>query len=313
MRGEHQEFCEKGNDMLGIIPACAGSTASLTFAKLLKEDHPRMRGEHPPPPRTLSLNAQSSPHARGAPLENVLVVVAIGIIPACAGSTTARRCPACATWDHPRMRGEHLKITSAKWLIVGSSPHARGALIDHKDRLLVVGIIPACAGSTLIERASHARMRDHPRMRGEHMGYKYIGKLSQGSSPHARGALPLLSKRKKHQRIIPACAGSTPLVPYLAVDVGDHPRMRGEHGLFLFVATAAAGSSPHARGARLDVLLELRDEGIIPACAGSTELLPRERAGGCGSSPHARGARRHDDGRESGLVDHPRMRGEHTI
>ena len=47
MRGEHQEFCEKGNDMLGIIPACAGSTASLTFAKLLKEDHPRMRGEHP--------------------------------------------------------------------------------------------------------------------------------------------------------------------------------------------------------------------------------------------------------------------------
>ena len=39
-----------------------------------------MRGEHPPPPRTLSLNAQSSPHARGAPLENVLVVVAV-IVP----------------------------------------------------------------------------------------------------------------------------------------------------------------------------------------------------------------------------------------
>ena len=189
MRGEHQEFCEKGNDMLGIIPACAGSTASLTFAKLLKEDHPRMRGEHPPPPRTLSLNAQSSPHARGAPLENVLVVVAIGIIPACAGSTTARRCPACATWDHPRMRGEHGLMSSSNFATKGSSPHARGApsfyhvsvleAVDHPRMRgehaammmavrVALWIIPACAGSTQSDQCAYHLGWDHPRMRGEH-------------------------------------------------------------------------------------------------------------------------------------------------
>ena len=71
-----------------------------------------------------------------------------GIIPACAGSTTASRSRSGASWDHPRMRGEHLERILTVDMSEGSSPHARGApLAVYVDRH-AVGIIPACAGST---------------------------------------------------------------------------------------------------------------------------------------------------------------------
>ena len=73
--------------------------------------------------------------------------------------------------------------------------------------------------------------------------------------------------------IIPACAGST-----ITVNVGvsrhrDHPRMCGEHSLVSAVNVLTVGSSPHVRGAHLFYHLLVAVRGIIPACAGSTDLL----------------------------------------
>ena len=50
----------------GIIPACAGSTAQKSSVIIGLEDHPRMRGEHPPPIALPVGLPGSSPHARGA-------------------------------------------------------------------------------------------------------------------------------------------------------------------------------------------------------------------------------------------------------
>ena len=175
----------------GIIPACAGSTTSLyvrpwcvwgssphargaqfALARRAKYvwDHPRMRGEHS--------------------LVYVVIYILEGIIPACAGSTSVlntRSAPGrgssphargarkeqqnegFAYWDHPRMRGEHLSSTGV--------------------HLLCRGIIPACAGSTYTKRE--------------------LKMISEGSSPHARGALSRSQIRAQAAR--------------------DHPRMRGEH------------------------------------------------------------------------------------
>ena len=154
------------------------------------------------------------------------------IIPACAGSTSVAPHPwvpcvessphargARRSWsrrpprsrDHPRMRGEH----------VGVVPDAR-----HR-----VGIIPACAGSTVSTDPG--------------------GGVIEGSSPHARGAPEALSR-----------SGACP---------GDHPRMRGEHELALALKEPA---------------LE-----IIPACAGSTTARHASTSHVQESSPHARGAR----------------------
>ena len=50
----------------GIIPACAGSTASYTAARTRPRDHPRMCGEHCWMSTPYSASAGSSPHVRGA-------------------------------------------------------------------------------------------------------------------------------------------------------------------------------------------------------------------------------------------------------
>ena len=127
-------------------------------------------------------------------------------------------------------------------------------------------------------------------MRGEHPAVDpYVGK-GAGSSPHARGALPLAIGAPDRAGIIPACAGSTAPLRPCRPPPWDHPRMRGEHCVSGVVESVRVGSSPHARGARNRRHLPSAHKGIIPACAGSTIGLIVRR---------------------SCARDHPRMRGEH--
>ena len=49
------------------------------------------------------------------------------ITPACAGSTAASTAASSAATDHPRVRGEHTKMTKVTESGTGSPPRARGA------------------------------------------------------------------------------------------------------------------------------------------------------------------------------------------
>ena len=139
-----------------------------------------------------------------------------------------------------------------------------------------------------------AGLRDHPRIRGEHLTLTvirlenmgiipaYAGSTVRfhpfpaplwGSSPHTRGAPQTLRRTLRCQ--------------------GDHPRIRGEHSQQATQSVAAAR--------------------IIPAYAGSTKSLRKRQSIIPGSSPHTRGALQ--PGRSSICThrDHPRIRGEHSL
>ena len=58
----------------GIIPACAGSTWSMAIGTAWDGDHPRMCGEHVDPDNPESDPMGSSPHVRGAPLYENLII-----------------------------------------------------------------------------------------------------------------------------------------------------------------------------------------------------------------------------------------------
>ena len=90
---------------------------------------------------------------------------------------------------------------------------------------------------------------DHPRIRGEHEANSLDGQTMAGSSPHTRGALPDAVGSPALDGIIPAYAGST--LPYTLTveDLGDHPRIRGEHVFDNPAKDNVPGSSPHTRGA----------------------------------------------------------------
>ena len=254
----------------GIIPACAGSTSGRPSRERPWRDHPRMRGEHADKVNQQVVDMGSSPYARGAQAFGRKSSSPAGIIPACAGSTQGSHHGRLFPGDHPRMRGEHLGRSPEVGVLLGSSPHARGAPLRTRGRRAAAGIIPACAGSTLRRRPVGVGGGDHPRMRGEHSTRLRSTALRAGSSPHARGAPALHFAAAQKVGIIPACAGSTALCPLDTVADRDHPRMRGEHAPVSISRTALLGSSPHARGAPSSVKYPQLPGRIIPACAGST-------------------------------------------
>ena len=237
-------------DLVGIIPACAGSTEEGSLVLVLVRDHPRMCGEHQDGICELEEGVGSSPHVRGAQTFHHPPRRPWRIIPACAGSTVLRLLWRGDERDHPRMCGEHLECE----LVYGARR----------------GIIPACAGSTKTSWCSTTAWRDHPRMCGEHPCCCRCRQTGRGSSPHVRGARDALEAAGLESGIIPACAGSTPEPSGLPWPTRDHPRMCGEHSMRSSPATSFMGSSPHVRGARLRGALRALQRGIIPACAGST-------------------------------------------
>ena len=72
-----------------IIPACAGSTFEIFQRLIHLKDHPRMRGEHTDGGNMRASRTGSSPHARGAPIDERYIEETLRIIPACAGSTSS--------------------------------------------------------------------------------------------------------------------------------------------------------------------------------------------------------------------------------
>ena len=166
---------------------------------------------------------------RGARRASRSASIVSGIIPACAGSTGLHAIRGCSLRDHPRMCGEHTTDDSFNLDHMGSSPHVRGARGLLLPRGIVLGIIPACAGSTSYLAAIFHLPRDHPRMCGEHRNIIACICVSLGSSPHVRGAQKHCRHRRGVPGIIPACAGSTSTPTTRNPTQWDHPRMCGEH------------------------------------------------------------------------------------
>ena len=193
----------------GLIPASAGSTIPRKSAAVATGAHPRVRGEHVITAGLAQANTGSSPRPRGALLYSALLTEPPGLIPASAGSTEHLRSRAPRIRAHPRVRGEHIGVTTAPWNKSGSSPRPRGAPRREAAHVVDLGLIPASAGSTYAEPTARGRRWAHPRVRGEHQSYVDMATRSAGSSPRPRGALHALDEHIPREGLIPASAGST--------------------------------------------------------------------------------------------------------
>ena len=238
---------------MGIIPAYAGSTTwDRLIAGKQQESSPHTRGALRTVLPTL-FERWDHPRIRGEHLMQITPDwVALGIIPAYAGSTN----------------GKNAVTIKAK----GSSPHTRGALNAHSSRpplpsdhprirgehgrrgtLTICShrIIPAYAGSThegwgckRVWRGSspHTRgapcrkhldlrkARDHPRIRGEHHHHVVYDVRECGIIPAYAGSTMTPSD------VMPCRVGSSPHTRgalkesnSVSARIQDHPRIRGEH------------------------------------------------------------------------------------
>ena len=113
----------------------------------------------------------------------------------------------------------------------------------------------------------------------------------EGSSPRMRGARARHGRYLLVRGIIPAYAGSTTCRWNQPTHRWDHPRVCGEHPCSAVSMACATGSSPRMRGALTGYPFLSVWHGIIPAYAGSTTSIYRDKF-------QAR--------------DHPRVCGEHS-
>ena len=154
----------------------------------------------------------------------------------------------------------------------GSSPHSRGTLTISRLEFLDTRIIPAFAGNTPVHSFAPATVKDHPRIRGEHLMASRQELALQGSSPHSRGTPSSKVTDAPLIGIIPAFAGNTPYLYQLCARLWDHPRIRGEHTYYCCKERVRRGSSPHSRGTLDKFKGQVEYIRIIPAFAGNTRL-----------------------------------------
>ncbi len=209
IRGEHAVATVKFIWEGGSSPHTRGAPPGGRGGVVSLRDHPRIRGEHMHVYPPVSRFDGSSPHTRGALYLKVHLLRCPRIIPAYAGSTSPAPAPSSAQSDHPRIRGEHIKISVTADTKRGSSPHTRGAPQEGAVHGLRARIIPAYAGSTAVGWRRRRRLADHPRIRGEHDARGGARDGRAGSSPHTRGAHRGRPAGAGRAWIIPAYAGST--------------------------------------------------------------------------------------------------------
>ena len=173
---------------------------------------------------------------------------------------------------------------------MGSSPLARGPPAQFHGATARYGLIPARAGTTISASFSRRSARAHPRSRGDHRHSIPIERAFAGSSPLARGPLVTPVWNGIKAGLIPARAGTTADYRRGNRRSRAHPRSRGDHVENVIAPVFTWGSSPLARGPRLDKLANQGEDGLIPARAGTTG----------GSIGNMCGARAH-----------PRSRGDH--
>ncbi len=275
-----------------IIPASAGNTAC-------SESHPSSYGG-------------SSPRARGTQSRTGRRAGWPRIIPASAGNTRPTSMPAPATTDHPRERGEHDRLVQQEIDPPGSSPRARGTLIEARREFVPARIIPASAGNTFAIFTRAGLPPDHPRERGEHSLYPPLLPIAAGSSPRARGTQSLSAAFANRCRIIPASAGNTHLLHGTVCRCPDHPRERGEHKDGAGYGHFGFGSSPRARGTLSTAAGETDHVRIIPASAGNTAYATRYTRS-CRIIPASAGNTPARSPPNRPAPDHPRERGEHPV
>ena len=151
----------------GIIPAYAGNTPRAAWTPRSCRDHPRVCGEHVSCELDGFAVQGSSPRMRGTPTNDY-------------DFDTPRR-------DHPRVCGEHVPAIAPTAPPTGSSPRMRGTRSVGRAVRGGLGIIPAYAGNTSSAWLCMIRIRDHPRVCGEHLSRLPWASTLMGSSPRMRG------------------------------------------------------------------------------------------------------------------------------
>jgi len=154
-------------DETRFIPAGAGNGCASVRARHCPSVHPRRRGERCSSSERSASTRGSSPQARGTDRDGVADQPEERFIPAGAGNGHARIVRVALMTVHPRRRGERAALASALASESGSSPQARGTVVQGVGNPAGGRFIPAGAGNGCAHCDRRSAHTVHPRRRGE--------------------------------------------------------------------------------------------------------------------------------------------------
>ena len=132
----------------------------------------------------------------------------------------------------------------------GSSPWARGTLVQNGVLNVNTRFIPVGTGNTPVGKSEDYTFTVHPRGHGEHINKPATYCRKSGSSPWARGTQRSAKRYTSVTRFIPVGTGNTSTTRAHWRGGSVHPRGHGEHFVSNENHAAFSGSSPWARGTR---------------------------------------------------------------
>ena len=231
-------------------PACAGTTASERTTRVIPAEHPRVRGDDPPPAPLGASEGGTPPRARGRPPAARRTLLCERNTPACAGTTVRRSGRTSLPPEHPRVRGDDLGNRTFHIPDLGTPPRARG----RRRRG------PPGPGVSV----------EHPRVRGDDSPAPLSPVLLSGTPPRARGRPGYPSGANAACGNTPACAGTTKSHRKVTEITQEHPRVRGDDVSASIPDPTRRGTPPRARGRRPAASRADPRPGNTPACAGTT-------------------------------------------
>ena len=155
-----------GEDVVGIISACAEQTSTVTTYGSSGKDHLRVCGADGPSFADEFHRFGSSPRVRSRRLPLAGAAGTAGIISACAEQTWSPTSRTEATTDHLRVCGADQPAGAARIRRRGSSPRVRSRRLAWMKQSIGLRIISACAEQTSARRCTCRRCRDHLRVCG---------------------------------------------------------------------------------------------------------------------------------------------------
>jgi hypothetical protein len=148
---------------------------------------PRLReGNTSPTVRPMSTSAGSSPRLRETRGALRRRGRHLRLIPALAGNTGCPRGATRTGTAQPRACREHEFSHISGPETLGSSPRARGTLLEAQDGGLGLRLIPASVGNTSLPYPTSGAHMAHPRACGEHGSALCTGVPGTGPSPACR-------------------------------------------------------------------------------------------------------------------------------
>ena len=122
-----------------------------------------------PPRKTdgVLLESEIPPRMRGKISRVRDDLARVGITPAYAGKSRAKKAVAAVRRDHPRICGEKAADRCGPRRVSGSPPHMRGKAASVHFCCAGAGITPAYAGKSASNVSLMSWSRDHPRICGE--------------------------------------------------------------------------------------------------------------------------------------------------